>query len=119
MNYGASAYGSTSLGGLSAGHWQTFFTYLGRAVGIHEAKAEFTGTSSLYSIFARLSSDVLDVIFRVYTHNDPDETPQLQVTFGGFGNYFQGVIGAARFIIVRAEVVTALQTFEVHGRPGD
>lgn len=117
MNYGTSSYGSTAIAG-SGGGQQVFLPFLEYAAGTYEGKAEFSGDSQFYSVLARVGSDGLEVSFQVFTHNDPDETPILQTSFGGFGLYHQAVVGAARFIIVQASLPFA-QYFTVTGRPGN
>lgn len=119
MSYGTTTYGSVPLGGAAAASEQVFLPLMEYAVGSYEGSAVFTGSGSFYSVLARVNSDVIEVSFEVFTHNDPNETPQSQGTFGGFGLFFQSVVGAARFIIVRATVPTSTQFFSVHGRPGD
>lgn len=119
MTFGCAAYGSTTIGGTTASQWFTFFSYLERAVGDYEAVAELDGSATLFSLFAAHASDAIQVNYEAFTHNDPDETPQSQGTFGGFGLNFQNVIGAARFIRLRASVPDSSQLFGVRGRLGD
>lgn len=116
MSYGSSSYGAAVIGGASASQWQVFFVYTFRATGSHQATAQFSGSGTFYSLFARQSNENIPLAGAVYTANDPNETPQLQTTFGGVG---QSVIGTARFITVIITLPVAGETFSIMGRPGD
>lgn len=118
MNYGTSAYGSTSIGGIAASEWFTFFPLTSRPEDTYEATLEFTGTDPFYSILVQSVGGGNVGLFESFTHNDPDESPQSQGTFGGEFGFFQHVIGAARFIILRA-TMTGGSNFSARGRQGD
>lgn len=124
MNFGTTTYGSTAIGGAAASPWFVFFVFL-----LREPDIVFTSTltydsTGMFSVFMRQGSEVVSntsgVIYKIYSANDPHETPQLQTTQEGDG---QAVIGAAHFITVTAEVNGAIwgggQLFEVRGRAGD
>lgn len=117
MSYGTSSYGSASLGGLPAAQWFLFLPYQIRAEGTYEATLEFLGTDPLFSLFLRKSNEASDVTIEAFSYNDPDETPQSQGTFSG--HRAQHVIGAARFIMVRASIPEGGELIEVRGRVGD
>jgi len=122
MSYDSSAYGSSTIGSSAASQWQTFFPWLfgvARPAGEYEAIAETALTSGFYSVIIQQSSEggEQSMETRIYTSNDPDETPQLQTTQGD-ALYAQQVIGAARFITVRVTVFIG-QFFSIIGRPGD
>lgn len=53
-------------------------------------------------------SDVILRLMRIYSHNDPSETPQLQTTTGVEAFYTQSIVGAARFIVVELETFANL-----------
>lgn len=122
MNYGASSYSSTSIGGSVASQWYVLFPRLlyGPDV-LFESRLEFTGSAVFFSLFSNQNVDTGEgVTYKAYTSNDPDETPQLQTTFAGIG---QAVIGAARFIKVTAEIDGVVWAggieFSIRGRIGD
>ena len=119
MTYGASSFGSVSFGGLSASREQVFFPLREYDPAAYDAEIEFTGDDPQYSILAAVNSDAVAVSFEAFTRNDLGEVPQSQGFFGGFGLFFQYVVGSARFISVRATVPTLTQLFRVVGRPGD
>lgn len=126
MSYGTSSYGSTSIGGATASQWYVFFSWTTRDAGtVFESRLEY-GQSGFFSVFFRQSNyaaieqgGVPGVAYRVYTSNDPDETPQQQALQEGDG---QTVVGAARFITVTMyidpDIWVGMQC-EVRGRAGD
>jgi hypothetical protein len=124
MSYGSTAYGSASISGSASSIWRWFFPLQIRAPNtLFEAKAEFSSPSGLYSIYTfqatEPGSGSAGVTYKMYSSNDPDETPQLQSTVEGNG---QTVVGLARFITVTAFIDGAVwglgQIFSVRGRPG-
>jgi hypothetical protein len=124
MTYGTSAYGSTSIGGSSASEWYVFFPYGLRAADVlFESQLNLSFNTGQFSVFTRQGSEVPSggsgVVYKLYTSNDPGETPQLQVTQEGDG---QNVIPAALFITVTAEINGTTwpggQFFVVRGRAG-
>ena len=124
MNYGTSSYGSIAFGGSVASEWFIFFPMLLRDPDVlFESQLEYGG-SGFFSVFTRQASEATasssGVTYKIYTSNDPGETPQLQTTQEGDG---QAVIGAARFIMVTALIDGIIwstgQLFEVRGRAGD
>jgi hypothetical protein len=116
MSYGSSSYGSAPIGGSAASGWYTFFPYMTRAEGLYEAQSQFTGAPGFFSLFSAQSNTDIPVEYRVYTFNDPAETPQLQVVFSGRG---QAVVGTATFIKVTALLSGFSEIFSILGRPGD
>lgn len=117
MSYGSLAYGSAAIGGMFSA-LQTFFAYGLRDAGEYEAQLELATNQLFYSVFIRQASEVAGESFietRIYTSNDPEETPQLQVVQGD-ALYAQQIIGAARFITVRVTVING-QYFSVTGFP--
>lgn len=122
MNYGTSSYGSTAIGGATASQWFIFFPFLLYAPDVlFESRLEFTGSATFFSLFSNQGEESGSGIeYKVYTSNDPDETPQLQTTFAGIG---QAVIGAARFIKVTAQIDSGVlpggMNLSIMGRTGD
>lgn len=119
MSYGSSGYGSAAIGGATSGVGQVFFALMVRSAGEYEAGAEITTTEEFYEVVIRQSSEAAaDDPFmetRVYTSNDPGETPQQQVSIGD-ALYAQSIVGAARFVTVQVTVFNS-QQFSITGRP--
>lgn len=124
MSYGSSTYGSSALGGSAASEWFTFFPLLQRDPDVlFESRLNLGFNSGSFSVFTRQGSEAASsssgVVYKFYTSNDPDETPQLQATQEGDG---QNVIPAALFITVTAEISGDIwaggQVFSVRGRVG-
>lgn len=107
MPYGSSSLGSSSLGGVAAAQGVLFFATEVLPDGIHRRSLEYTGDASFFQIESRLENAPIEErrIVRVYSHNDPSESPQLQVTVGVDAFYTQSIVGAARFIVVDLELL--------------
>jgi hypothetical protein len=122
MSYGSSPYGSTALGSASGATGQVFFPFGPYPTGQYEAQAENLSTASFYELRFQQNSGGSEIAeeelveYKVYSHNDPHETPQLQVTMGSALSS-QTIIGAARFITVRMNVVLNDLGISVFGRP--
>lgn len=106
MSYGSTALASAPLGGLiiSLG---TFFSPDERlSRGSYFRTLQYLGSATFFQVILQMENVPTDPlrIVRVYSHNDPSETPQLQVTMGE-ANYSQGIVGAARFITVELELL--------------
>lgn len=120
MSYGSTSYGSVSYGSGGGGNEQVFLPFVSRAQGVYEGEIEYNGSETLFSVVSRNASDVTPVEVQIFTRQRFDDEPQSQGTNGGGYNYFQAVVGAARFISVRAEAIDAGgAVFDVRGRPGD
>jgi hypothetical protein len=110
MNYGSSAYGSVALGGLQTSGYLFFSPTELVLAGTYSRSIEYPGSAEFFEvrtvITGGLEEDADARTMRIYSHNDPGETPQLQVTVGLEAFYTQSIIGAARFIIVEVEMPT-------------
>lgn len=106
--YGSFAYGSAPFGGLPSA-WPTFFMPTERLPeGIHRRSYTYTGSAAFFGIFLHMDSFSETEIFRiirVYTHNDPGETPQLQTQMSETGDT-SVFVGAAQFIVVELELLS-------------
>lgn len=107
MSYGSAALGSISLGGAAASKGALFFWTEQLAGGIHRRSLEYTGDADFFQVETQMDGEPQEQqrIVRIYSHNDPGETPQLKVTVGGDALYSQSIIGAARFIVVDLEML--------------
>lgn len=115
MSYGSAALGSTSLGGVAASQGMLFSPSENLLEGVYRRSLEYLGGASFFQVETRMeTASVSELrIARIYSHNDPSETPQLQVTVGADGHYTQSIIGAARFIVVDLEVLDNLSPIQV------
>lgn len=112
MSYGSHSYSSTSYAGLPVSRGSLFLWSETLAQGVHRRSLEYLGAATFFQIETQMQDEPQEVqrIVRIYSHNDPGETPQLQVTTGGDAYYSQSIIGAARFIVVELEfLITASQ----------
>lgn len=107
MSYGSAALGSAALGG-SAGSLGTFFSpNESFDIGVYRRSLEYTGSASFFQVIQQqetVSAGDPRFIVRIYSHNDPGETPQLQST-SGEANFSQSIVGAVRFIVVEMELL--------------
>lgn len=123
--FGNSAYGTTAFGGsVNSADEQIFFP-LGpdRASDVlHEATANFTGTTEFYEILTHQGSESgsgpAGIEYKVYTSPQEGITPQLQATASGNA---QLIIGADAIIVVTAIIDSSIWfsglDFTVRGRP--
>lgn len=99
MSYGSATYGSTPLGGASGSRWVFFLPDEPLTTGAHRRTLEYTGAALFFGVQLHMLShfEPAERELKVYTHNDPAETPQLQVatTETLDATVF---VGAARFI---------------------
>lgn len=99
MSYGTAAYGSTALGGTSESRWVFFVPTESLTEGAHRRTLEYTGSALFFGVQLHMDSFNEPPLreLRVYTHNDPSETPQLQVSTN---ETFDATVfvGSARFI---------------------
>lgn len=108
MSYGSAALGSASLGGAAASVGALYSPTEQLARGLHRRSLEYTGDAEFFQIESRMETGEIATVLRllrIYSHNDPSETPQLQVTVGADAFYIQSIVGAARFIVVDLEMV--------------
>lgn len=107
MSFGSASLGSSSLGGATASRGALYFYTETLAQGVHRRSLDYTGDANFFQIESRRENEstVEQRIMRVYSHNDPGETPQLQVTVGVDAFYTQSIVGAARFIVVDLELL--------------
>lgn len=114
MPYGSAALGSTSLGGAAAAQQYFFFhSETLAAPGTYRRTAEFNGISGFYAVtIVGLPFDPPRRVVYIYTHNDPHETPQLQVT-AGEDFYLQLIIASARFIVVELDVLAGVSPLSI------
>lgn len=107
MNYGSSSYGSVAFGGLQASRF-AFYTFSDVfTAGTYQRFAEYLGSAQFFEVTTRLQGALEDLnprTMRIYSHNDPSETPQLQVSVGLEAEATQSIVGAARFIVVEIEL---------------
>lgn len=114
MSYGSAALGSTSLGGAAASQGAFYFYTETLAQGVHRRSLEYLGEADFFQVETRMESFTEGRrIMRVYSHNDPSETPQLQVTVGVDAFYTQSIVGAARFIVVDLELLVTLSQIDI------
>lgn len=113
MSYGAQSYGSASIAGLSVS--QSAFYDLGEtlAIGVHRRTREYTGNAEFFAILWHMENLIEGQHeLRIYSHNDPGETPQLQTTIGpSFDS--QRIISAARFIVAELALSVARTRIDV------
>ena len=111
MSYGATAYGAAALGGIPGAAGLFFSRDEALDAGTHRRTQEYTGDADFYAVYLQMESTSEPQLrtIRIYSHNDPFETPQLQVTTGE-AFYSQTIIGAARFIVVELELSETLST---------
>lgn len=108
MSYSSTTYGSTAYGSLVASRTTFYTTNELLAQGVHRRSCQYTGAAAFFAVLAHMENapvDEVQRIIRVYTHNDPHETPQLQTITGGDADNSQTIIGAARFIVVDLEML--------------
>lgn len=116
MSYGSASLGSASLGGAAASVGTLFSPIEVLDVGVYRRTLEYTGSANFFQIESRVENEPVDVVFRIlriYSHNDPSETPQLQVTSGADSFYAQSIIGAARFIVVDLEMLSPWSSSQI------
>ena len=105
MSYASTAYASAPLAGLSVSAGAFFSTNESLAAGSHFRTLEYTGDAEWFEVISQMQDVPTEPlrIVRIYSHNDPAETPQIQVVTGE-AFYSQSIIGAARFIVVELEL---------------
>jgi len=104
MIYGGPAYGSTGYGSKPGNNLQVFLPFsLYSANSFTSRTVDYKGSAQFYEINVFQTFETFDMEYRVYTHDDPFETPQLQVILGGSLNT-QAIIGAHKFITVELTV---------------
>lgn len=116
MSYGSTSFGSASLGGAVASMGTLYFRDEILAEGTHRRSLEYLGDAEFFAVESRVENEPVDMvlrILRIYSHNDPSETSQLQVVAGADAFYSQSIIGAARFIVVELELMTDLSPIGV------
>lgn len=113
MSYGSHAYGSAAFGGLPGARFVFFSSPELHDAGTYRRSTEYTGNAEFFEVITKNegAADDPERVMRVYTHNDPGESPQLQVTVGVEAFYTQTIIAAARFIVVEVEVPTEAPGF--------
>jgi len=116
MSYGTSGYACASYAGTPASKDQMFLPRQQLQNGAYEHRAEYRGSAVYYSVEIWHNSETNPVTNRIYTHNDPFETPQLQVITGGNSQYSQSIIGAARFIVITTELTEGPEVVTIKGR---
>lgn len=115
MSYGSAALGSASFGGATASKGTLYFWTEALASGVHRRSLEYTGGAQFFQIETLMENEPVEErrILRIYSHNDPAETPQLQTTVGGDAFYTQSIIGAARFIVVDLELLGTFSQIDI------
>jgi hypothetical protein len=117
MSYGSTALASTAIASI-VGAKQTFFSNWEELdVGTYRRTAEYFGDAEWYEVIAiGLPFEPPRREIRIYTHNDPGETPQLQVMVGE-AFYSQSIVGAARFIVVELEILALVSplSMDIYG----
>ena len=109
MSFGSSSFGSASLGGASGSLGLFFSASEELSAGTYRRSLTYNGTALFFQIIQQQETVAVDPIrlVKIYSHNDPGETPQLQ-TITGEANYSQTIIGAAKFIVVDLELSETL-----------
>lgn len=115
MSFGSASLGSSSLGGVVATLGTLFSPTESLTVGVHRRSLEYTGGAQFFQIETLMENEPVEErrILRIYSHNDPAETPQLQTTVGGDAFYTQSIIGAARFIVVDLELLGTFSQIDI------
>lgn len=116
MTYGGASLGSVSLGGLSASRSGTFFSPTeSLAIGTHRRTLEYTGPASFFEVKTLCENFPTEPtrILRIYSHNDPGETPQLQTTVGVDAFFTQSIVGAARFMVAELEILQTISQIDI------
>jgi hypothetical protein len=106
MSYGSTALASTAIAGLSASAGTFFSANENLAQGSHFRTLEYLGDAEFFEVvfqMENLATPPHREIY-IYTHNDPAETPILNVSVGE-AFYSQSIIGAARFIVVELRLL--------------
>lgn len=112
MSYGSYSLGSAALSGASASKGTLFAPSDSLARGVHRRSMEYIGGASFFQVESRSENEATDSIktVRIYSHNDPGETPQLQTSTSADNFYSQSIVGAARFIVVDLELIAPWPT---------
>lgn len=103
---GTSSLGSASLGGSVLTGWTFFSPEESLSQGVHRRSLTYNGNVTFFGVLIQMNFEPAEAqrVIRVYTHNDPGETPQLQVT-GGDSMELLLPVGAAQFIVVDLEML--------------
>ena len=107
MSFGSASLGSPSLGGTIVTLGTFFSPSESLTVGTYRRSIEYAGAASFFQVIQQqevISLGDPRLAVRIYSHNDPGESPQLQ-TSGGEANFSQSIIGAARFVVVELELL--------------
>lgn len=111
-SYGSSAYGSSSFGGGGGSDAHVFFLQSDSLVtGAQRRTAAYGGSAEFYSVHVHMREFFTDPArtVKIYTHNDPAETPILQSIMGeAFES--DSAVGAAAFIVVEIVSIDDLPT---------
>jgi hypothetical protein len=115
MSYGSTAFASAPYASLPASQGAFFTPSEFLSAGIYRRILEYAGSAQFFQVETRMDfeSDEPLRFMRIYSHNDPNETPQLQVSVGVESFYTQSIIGAARFIVVELELSATLNPISI------
>lgn len=113
MSYASAPFASTSFAGLPVSRSGFFFPEETLGIGVHRRSMTYTGSASFFAIYWHMENLIEGQHeVKIYSHNDPHETPQLQATIGpSFDS--ETIIGAAQFIVVDLEMFADRSSIEV------
>jgi hypothetical protein len=115
MSYGSTSFASASYASLPAAQGVFFSPSEPLDTGVYRRVREYAGNADFFAVETRMNTESDDPLrlMRIYSHNDPNETPQLQVTVGVEAFYTQSIVGAARFIVVELELLANLSQIDI------